>query len=63
MTIKATYRCSDCGRSLQKGDFMAVIGETPPTGLSAPQGRADRILDDVGEIYCQACFEKRYERT
>ncbi|MGD1993125.1 MAG: hypothetical protein PVI59_08030 [Anaerolineae bacterium] len=62
MSLKAEYRCGDCGRQLQAGEFMAMIGKTPPTGLSAPQGRADAILEKVGEIYCEECFGRRYHR-
>jgi hypothetical protein len=47
---------------LDEGEFMAIIGNTPPTGLSAPLGRADAILGKVGKIYCEGCFAKRYER-
>jgi hypothetical protein len=47
---------------LEKGEFIAIIGNTPPTGLSAPQGRADIILGKVGKIYCEECFKNRYER-
>jgi hypothetical protein len=61
MAIKATYQCSVCGRQLQKGEFIAIIGETPGTGFSAPQGRADAILRRVGKIYCEDCFRKRCE--
>ena len=62
MTINANYPCSDCGCQLQKGELIAIIGETPPTGLSAPQGRADAILEKVGKIFCEKCFNKQYER-
>ena len=62
MTLKANYQCSDCKRQLGKGEFIAIIGNTPPTGLSAPLGRVDIILVNVGKIYCEECFKKRYER-
>jgi hypothetical protein len=62
MAIIANYQCSDCKRQLQKGEFIAIIGNTPPTGLSAPLGRADAIWRKVGKIYCEECFKKRYER-
>lgn len=55
------YECSDCKRRLEKGEFIAIIGKTPPTGLSAPMGRADAIFERVGKIYCEECFKKRYE--
>jgi hypothetical protein len=47
---------------LEKGEFIAIIGNTPLKGLSAPQGRADIILGKVGKIYCEECFKNRYER-
>ena len=62
MTMKANYQCSDCKRQLEKGEFIAIIGDTPPTGLSVPVGRADTILRKVGKIYCEECFKERYER-
>jgi len=62
MTLKATFECSDCGRQLKEGERIIVIGNTLPTGLSAPQGRADVILEKIGKIYCENCFRKRYER-
>jgi DNA-directed RNA polymerase subunit RPC12/RpoP len=62
MSLAISYRCSDCDRQLEKGDFMAVVGKAPATGLSGPLGRADAILSKVGKIYCQQCFAKRYER-
>ena len=61
MHIKPYYQCSDCKRRLGKGEFIAIIGRTPPTGLSTPMGRTDVILEKVGEIYCEECFKKRYE--
>lgn len=47
---------------MQKGEFIAIIGNTPPKGLYAPLGRADTVLGKVGKIYCEECFKKRYER-
>jgi hypothetical protein len=38
------FECSDCKRRLEEGEFIAVIGKTPSTGLSIPSGRADVIL-------------------
>jgi hypothetical protein len=26
------YACDDCERQLEKNEFIAVIGKTPPTG-------------------------------
>jgi len=59
--IVPSYECSDCKRRLEKGEFIAIIGKTPQTGLSAPIGRADAIFKKVGKIYCEGCFKKRYE--
>lgn len=56
----AKIRCSACGRELKKGEFMAVIGKAPATGWSAPLGRADVILRDIGKVYGEACFKERY---
>jgi len=61
MTLRANYQCSDCKRQLQKEEFIAIVGNTPPGGLSAPVGRADTILRKVGKIYCEECFKKRFE--
>jgi hypothetical protein len=62
MALKATFECSHCGRQLREGERIVVIGKTPLTGLSAPQGRADVILEKIGDICCEDCFRKRYER-
>ena len=61
MSPGAEYECSNCERQLEEGEFLAVVGNTPPTGMSGPVGRADAILDEVGKIYCEECFKKRYE--
>jgi hypothetical protein len=53
--------CDDCKRSLEKKEFIAVIGKTPSTGLSVPVGRTDVIFKKVGQIHCEQCFKKRYE--
>jgi hypothetical protein len=53
------FECDECKRSLEEGEFIAVIGKTPSTGLSMPLGRADAILKKVGNIYCEHCFRKR----
>jgi hypothetical protein len=52
------FECSDCKRRLEEGEFIAVIGKTPSTGLSIPLGRADAILKKVGKKYCEHCFKK-----
>jgi hypothetical protein len=43
---------------LEEGEFIAVIGKTPSTGLSMPVGRADAIFKKVGKIQCEHCFKK-----
>jgi hypothetical protein len=53
-----SFECHVCKRRLKEGEFIAVIGQTPPTGLSMPNGRADAILKQVGNIYCEQCFKK-----
>lgn len=53
------FECDDCKRQLEEGEFIAVIGKTPPIGLSMPTGRADTILKKVGNVYCEQCFKKR----
>jgi hypothetical protein len=54
-------KCDDCERQLEKSEFIAIIGKTPWTGSSMPVGRADVILENIGKIYCEQCFKKRYE--
>ena len=63
MSIGGIYRCINCGRELNEGEFMAVIGAIPATGLSTPLGRADIILEEVGKIFCEICFKEHYERV
>lgn len=50
------YHCSECGVEIKKGEFMAIVGDAPAAGLSAPIGRADKLFDKVGRIYCGDCF-------
>ncbi len=59
--LKMYYECSDCKHRLEEGEFIAIIGTTPPTGMGTPMGRADTIFENVGKIYCEKCFKKRYE--
>ncbi len=53
------FKCNGCGRELKQGDFIAVIGHTPTLGM----GRCDAVLKTTGEIYCDACFNKRWQRS
>jgi len=55
MNVK--YTCANCGREIEEGQFIAIIGEAPSSGLSTPIGRADKIIDDIGSIYCGECFQ------
>ncbi len=43
---------------MEESEFIAIIGKTPPTGLSMPMGIANVILKKVGKIYCEECFKK-----
>lgn len=58
MNIKAGFNCSRCGKQIERGDFMAILGEAPGTGVSLPIGRADKLIADIGEIYCKACLHE-----
>lgn len=62
VTLNPKLICSQCGRELQEGEFMAILGTTPPTGLSMPVGRADKIVDELGDVYCERCFDETYAR-
>ena len=53
-----SFECDTCKSRLEEGKFIAVLGKTPPSGLSMPLGRADAILKQVGKIYCEPCFRK-----
>ena len=55
-------KCDDCGHQLEKNDFIAIIGKTPSTELSIPVGRTDSVLKKIGNIYCERCFKKRFDR-
>jgi len=47
-------RFSTCGRTIEKGEFIAA---------STPIGRADKILSDIGQIYCEDCLPMAGEMT
>ena len=53
-----SFECDSCKRRLEEGEFIAIIGTTPPAGLSMPIGRADEIFRQVGRLYCEDCFSK-----
>jgi hypothetical protein len=50
------FECENCKRRLEEGELIALLGKTPPAGLSMPLGRADTILKKTGKIYCERCF-------
>lgn len=62
VTLNPKLTCSQCGRELEEGEFMAILGTTPPTGLSMPVGRVDKIVDELGDVYCDRCFDETYAR-
>lgn len=51
------YICANCGTEIESGQFIAVIGEAPASGISTPIGRADKLFKDVGRTYCVNCFQ------
>lgn len=55
--MNAAYRCSSCNGEIKKGDFIAVLGAAPASGLSAPIARADKLFEDLGLTYCARCFQ------
>ena len=57
METSPFYECSVCSRRLKEGEFVAIVGKTPPTGMSMPLGRADAIFKKVDRIYCDQCFK------
>ncbi len=61
--IFPSIKCDESKRQLEKSEFIAIIGNTPSTGLSMPMERADAIFKKVGKIYCEQCFKKRYESS
>lgn len=57
--MPSQYQCADCGKEIEEGEFIAILGEAPPGGLSTPVGRADKIISDIGETYCRECLKKQ----
>jgi hypothetical protein len=55
--MSINYTCSECGREIEEGQFIAVIGQAPASGMSTPIGRADKIFNDTGRIYCADCLQ------
>lgn len=39
---------------------MTLVGRVPPSGLSVRFGRADVIIEKLGEIYCEHCCRETY---
>jgi hypothetical protein len=56
------YKCAHCGKTIEEGEFIALLGDAPPSGISTPIGRAEKIFDDIGEMYCKDCLPKIVER-
>jgi hypothetical protein len=59
--MSTRFKCAECGQEIAEGEFIALIGEAPPAGMSTPVGRADKILEDIGEIYCKDCLPEQVE--
>lgn len=57
-TVISSFECDNCHTRLEEGEFIAVIGKTPASGMSMPLGRADAILKKIGTIYCEKCFKE-----
>ncbi len=51
------YMCANCGTEIESGQFIAIIGEAPASGLSTPIGRADKLFSTVGQTYCADCLQ------
>lgn len=54
--MTSRYTCARCGQEIETGEFIAIIGEAPPGGLSTPIGRADTLIADIGKTYCRDCL-------
>lgn len=61
VSILGYFECSSCKRPMLPGEFMAVIGSTPKDKLSIPFGRADKIVEQIGRIYCEECFREKWK--
>lgn len=55
------YTCANCGKPIEEGEFIAILGKAHPSGASAPIGRADKIIKDIGVTYCKECLTKVVE--
>lgn len=56
--MMSSYRCTQCGREIKNGEFMAIIGEIPPTRsqLSTSTGWIDKLVTDkIGRVHCANC--------
>ena len=50
------YQCTQCGQEIKNGEFMAIIGEIPPTHLATAAGWVDKLVDsNIGKVYCAEC--------
>ena len=52
------YVCNRCGKQINRGELIAILGEAPPSGLSAPIGHAEKIIADIGATYCRECIHQ-----
>lgn len=62
MQIAPKYTCAECGKEIEEGEFIAILGEAPASGVSTPLGRTDKILNDIGKMYCREDLPKVIER-
>ena len=60
--MTADYACNRCGKQINTGEFIAILGEAPPSGLSTPIGRADKIIDHVGGTYRKDCIHQAIDK-
>lgn len=52
---KDIHHCANCGTKIESGDFVTIIGQAPPSRLAVPIGRVDKLIGDIGEVYCAGC--------
>jgi hypothetical protein len=56
-------KCDACGREIKPGEFMAVLAKSP---TKYRVGATDAIIKNWvkttdGDIYCEQCFENRFD--
>lgn len=55
-----TLKCSICGRAINPGEFVCIIGKSPEKsygGMTVPIIN-QWVKSSSGEIFCQPCFNK-----